>query len=139
DARCHASAEEIAASRMGTYRQEHLFALTQAVELFEVYQSKIAECEAEMATSLERLPHEREDEPPPVPGGGTRQTLSFDVRSHAWKLLGVDLFRIKGLNSETVLRIVSEVGVDLNAFPSEKHFSSWLCVSPNRRVSGGKV
>jgi transposase len=138
DARCHASADEIAASLVGNYRREHLFELKQAVELFEVYQGKIAECEAEIEAYLRSLPHEREDEPPPVPGGRKRQTMSFDVRSHAWKLTGVDLFRIKGLNSETVLRIVSEVGVELSAFPSEKHFASWLGLSPNRRISGAR-
>jgi hypothetical protein len=53
--------------------------------------------------------------------------------------LGVDLFRVQGLNSQTVLQIVSEVGVDLSGFASEKQFASWLSVSPNRRVSGGKV
>ena len=138
DARCHASAEEIAASLVGNYRQEHLFELKQAVALLEVYQEKISECEAEMERYLESLNEGKDDEPPPVPGR-KRQTLSFDVRSHAYKLLGVDLFRIKGLNAETVLRIVSEVGVNLGGFPTEKHFSSWLCLSPNRRVSGGKV
>lgn len=138
DAHCRASAEEIAASLVGNYRQEHLFELRQAVELFEVYQEKIAECEAEMERYLGSLTGGREDEPPPGPGR-KRQTLSFDVRTHAWKLTGVDLFRIKGLNAETVLRIVSEVGPDLGAFPSAKHFCSWLCLSPNRRVSGGKV
>ena len=138
DARCHATCEEIGASLVGTYRREHLFELKQAVELFEVYQAKVAECEAEMATYLESLNEGRDDEPPPLPGR-KRQTMSFDVRSHAWKLVGVDLFRIKGLNAETVLRIVSEVGADLSTFPSEKHFASWLCLSPNRRVSGGKV
>lgn len=52
---------------------------------------------------------------------------------------GVDLFRIKGLNAETVLRLLSEVGVDLGPFPTEKHFSSWLTLSPNNKVSGGRV
>lgn len=136
---CHASAEVIAQSLVGNYRQEHLFALKQAVELFEFYQQKILECEAEMEKYLQSLRGKREDEPPPVSGGGKRQSLSFNVRDHAWKLLGVDLFRVQGLNSETVLRIVSEVGVDLSGFASEKHFSSWLSLSPNRRVSGGKV
>jgi transposase len=137
--RCHASAEEIAQSLVGNYREEHLFSLKQAVELFEIYQEKIAECEAEIERYLGRLPHVREDEPPPLPFGEKRQTLSFNVREHAYKLTGVDLFRIRGLNSETVLRIVSEVGVDVSGFPSEKHYGSWLCLSPNRRVSGGKV
>jgi transposase len=138
DFRCHASAEEIAQSLIGNYRQEHLFSLKQAVELFEYYQEKIRECEAEMERYLGSLPHVTEEEPPELPLKGKQNLMSFNVRDHAYKMLGVDLFRIRGLNSETILRIVSEVGVDLNAFPSEKHFASWLCLNPNRRVSGGK-
>lgn len=65
--------------------------------------------------------------------------MSFNVRDEAYKLLGVDLFRIKGLNAETVLRLLSEVGMDLGVFPTEKHFSSWLSLSPNNKVSGRKV
>lgn len=139
DRRCHASAEVISQSLVGNYRQEHLFGLKQAVELFEVYQEKIGECEAEIEKYLGDLPDVREDEPPPLPGGEKRNTLSFNVRDHAYKLTGVDLFRIKGLSSETILRIVSEVGVDLSGFPSGNHFASWLCLSPNRRMSGGKA
>jgi transposase len=124
---------------VGNYRQEHLFSLKQAVELFEYYQEKIGECEEEMEKYLANLPHMTEEEPPELPFKEKRNLMSFNVQEHAYKMLGVDLFRIRGLNSETVLRIVSEVGVDLRAFPSEKHFASWLCLSPNRRVSGGKV
>lgn len=65
--------------------------------------------------------------------------MTFNVRDHAWRLLGVDLFRVQGLNSQTVLQIIAEVGVDLRGFASGKQFASWLSVSPNRRVSGGKV
>lgn len=137
--RCHASATEIAASLMGNYRQEHLFALKQAVELFEYYQEKIAECEKEMEKYLSSLPHVTEEEPPELPRGEKQSRVSFNVREHAYKLTGTDLFRIRGLNAETVLRIVSEVGVNVSAFPTEKHFASWLCLSPNRRVSGGRV
>lgn len=140
DRRCHASAEEIAESLVGNYRQEHLFSLKQAVELFEFYQEKIVECEAELEKYLQGLPHQREDEPPPLPGGEKRHRMSFNVRDEAWKLLGVDLFRIQGLNAETVLRITSEVGVDVaSRFPSEKHFASWLGLSPNNKITGGKV
>jgi transposase len=140
DYRCHASAEEIAESLVGNYRQEHLFSLKQAVELFEVYQTKILECEGEMEKYLKSLPHKREDDPPPLPEGEKRNLLSFNVRNEAWKLMGVDLFRVKGLNSETVLRITSEVGVDVaSRFPTEKHFASWLGLSPNTKKSGVKV
>lgn len=139
DRNCKASAEVIAQSLVGNYRQEHLFALKQAVELFEVYQAKIGECEAEMEKYLQSLSGKREDEPPPLAGSPKRQRMNFNVRDYAWKLLGVDLFRVQGLNSQTVLQIISEVGVDLSGFASEKQFASWLSVSPNRRVSGGKV
>jgi len=108
------------------------------VELFEYYQEKIGECEEEVEKYLGSLPHVTEEEPPELPLKEKRNLMSFNVRDHAYKMLGVDLFRIRRVNCETILRIVSEVGVDLNASPSEKHFASWLCLNPNRRVSGGK-
>lgn len=139
DPRCHSSREVIAESLVGNFRQEHLFALRQAVELFEFYQQKIIECEQEMAKYLRKLPHKTEDEPPRLEGREKRSRVSFNVRDHAYKLLGVDLFRIKGLNSETVLRLISEVGVDVSRFPTEKHFVSWMSLSPVRKESGGKL
>lgn len=139
DPHCKASAEVIAQSLVGNYRQEHLFALRQAVELFEFYQQKIRECEEEIEAYLKKLPHKRDDEPPPLEGRPKRSRVGFNVRDEAYKLLGVDLFRIKGLNAETVLRLVSEVGVDLGRFPTEKQFSSWLSLSPEKKITGGKV
>lgn len=138
DRNCKATAEEIAQSLVGNYRKEHLFALKQAVELFEFYQQKIRECEAEMENYLRGMSGSS-DEEPPTGGGGKRQRMSFDVRGYAYRLTGVDLFRVCGMNSQTVLQIISEVGVDLSGFGSGKQFASWLSVSPNRRVSGGKV
>lgn len=139
DPRCKATGELIAQSLIGNYRAEHLFALKQAVELFEFYQQKIGECEEQIESYLKQLPHKRDDEPPPWGGRAKKSRVSFNVRDEAYKLLGVDLFRIKGLNSETVLRLLSEVGVDLGRFPTEKQFSSWLSLSPEKKVSGGKV
>jgi transposase len=139
DPHCKASAEVIAQSLVGNYRQEHLFSLKQAVELFEFYQQKIRECEEEIEAYLKRLPHKRDDEPPPLEGRPKKSRMSFNVRDEAYKLLGVDLFGVKGLNAETVLRLVSEVGVDLGRFPTEKQFSSWLSLSPEKKITGGKV
>jgi transposase len=139
DWRCKASAEEIAASLVGTFRREHLFELRQAVEVFEVYQEKIGSVEAEMRQYLAEMTVGCEEEVAEPRDRSKRETTSFSVREYAWKLTGVDLFRAPGLGSETILRIISEVGVDLSAFPTEKYFASWSCLSPNRRVSGGKV
>ena len=122
DRNCKATHEVIAQSLIGNYRQEHLFSLKQAVELFEFYQQKIRECEQEIEAYLATLPHKRDDEPPAMEGRAKRSRVSFNVRDEAYKL-----------------RLLSEVGMDLAAFPSEKHFSSWLSLSPNNKVSGGKV
>jgi transposase len=139
DPHCKAAAEMIAQTLVGNYRRVHLFSLKQAVELFEIYQQKIRECEEEIEAYLKKLPHKRDDEPPPLEGRAKKSRVSFNVRDEAYKLLGVDLFRIKGLNSETVLRLVSAVGVELGRFPSEKDFSSWLSLSPEKKITGGKV
>ena len=139
DPRCKATADQIAASLEGTFRREHMFELRQAFELFEVYQEKIAACEAEMKNYLTEMTEGYDDDPPPKGDRRKHESMSFSVRDYAWKLTGVDLFKINGLGSETILRILSEVGVDLSAFPTEKHFASWLCLSPNRRISGKQV
>ena len=54
-------------------------------------------------------------------------------------MTGVDLTRIEGIDETTALIVISEIGLDMSKWPSEKHFTSWLGVSPHQRVSGGKV
>lgn len=51
DRRCKHSMETIAKSLTGNYRAEHLFALKQALELYEIYQDKIAECDRSIETN----------------------------------------------------------------------------------------
>jgi transposase len=52
---------------------------------------------------------------------------------------GIDLFQIEGVSFYLVLTLLSEVGTDLSAFPTANHFVSWLCLCPNKKVTGGKV
>src|SRR4029077_11352358 len=63
----------------------------------------------------------------------------FDVRAALFKLLGKDLTQIDGLGSYLSLRLIAECGDDLSAWPSAKHFTSWLCLAPSTKISGGKV
>jgi transposase len=113
--------------------------LKHAVELYEYYREKIEECEQELENYLKELPRQREDEPPPSPGGEKRTRMSFNMRDHLWKLTGVDLFQVKGLSADTLLTIYSEVGGDMSRFENAKRFSSWLRLCPGTRKSGGKV
>jgi transposase len=63
----------------------------------------------------------------------------FDVRAALFALLGKDLTQINGLGPYLALKLIAECGDDLSAWPSAKHFTSWLCLAPSKKISGGKV
>jgi len=64
---------------------------------------------------------------------------SFDVRAALYDLVGTDLTQIHGLGSSLALKLIGECGTDLWAWPTAKHFTSWLCLAPGNKISGGKV
>lgn len=141
DRRCRQSVETIAKALHGSWRAEHLFALRQAVELFDFYQQQIGRCDEETAQVLAGLdPATEEDAPPAVrKHKQDRNTPQIDdLREQLFRLVGVDLTRIDGLNAHTVLKILSEIGTDMSRWSSVKQFCSWLGLSPGNKISGGK-
>lgn len=142
DERCHHPTATIAKSLVGNYREEHLFALRQAVDLYEMYQAKIADCNQAIIKQVEKQPDISDDEPPtPDKQVQARDRIrdGVDVRDLLFKKTGVDLFAIPGLAADTLLILASEVGFDMTPWKTEKHFASWLGVCPGTRKSGGKV
>ena len=140
DPRTRADQATIAKSLQGHWREEHIFELTQALELYRGYQTKIAECDREIERQLERF-EDRSDGMPPADVGKRIQGNAprFDLRSHLHRMTGVDLTRIDGVDAFTALKVVGEIGTDMTRWPSAKHFASWLGLSPNNRITGGKV
>jgi len=69
----------------------------------------------------------------------TGNSPHFDLRTHLYRITGVDFTRIDGFGALTVQAIISEVGLDPTRFPSIKHFTSWLGLCPGSRITGGKV
>lgn len=140
--RCKHSRATIAKSLVGNYREEHLFALRQAVDLYEMYQTKIADCDQAIIKQLEKQPDLSDDEPPsadkPIQAR-VRVRDGVDVRELLFKKSGVDLFAIPGLAADTLLTLASEVGFDMTPWKTEKHFASWLGICPGTKRSGGKV
>ena len=139
---CKNSSSTIAKSLVGNYREEHLFALRQAVELYETYQKKIADCDEAIIKQLEKQPNVSDDEPPPGDKGiqaCSRIRGGVDVRDLLYQKSGLDLFAIPGLAADTLLTLASEVGFDLSPWKTEKHFASWLGLCPGTKRSGGKV
>jgi len=147
DTRCHSSAEVIEKALTGHYRAEHLFVLEQALALYDVYQQKVAACDIRIESVLKELISIRgRKEDARADGSGSPRRRSrqsngpdFDVGKALHSLLGKDLTRIHGMGPYLALKLVSECGDDLSAWPSAKHFTSWLCLAPSNKISGGKV
>ena len=141
DPRTKSDERTIARSLQGHWRKEHLFELAQALELYRTYQAKIAECDQEIEAQLERF-EDRSDGEPPAPNGKRRNQKNaprFDVQGQLYRMTGVDLTRIDGVEAYTALKVISEVGTDMTRWPNAKHFASWLGLSPNNRITGGRV
>lgn len=142
DERCQHTRTTIAKSLVGNYREEHLFALRQAVDLYEIYQAKIADCDQAIVKHVEKQPDISDGGPPPAEKRSqARERIrgGVDVRELLFKKSGVDLFAIPGLAADTLLTLASEVGFEMAPWKTEKHFTSWLGLCPGTKISGGKV
>ncbi len=139
NSRIHASDDEIAKSLQGNWRTEHLFALKQAVAGFDFTGSQLAEVDQEIERQLQTLESHEGDPPQGKKRGRARNAPRFDLRSLLFRMCGVDLTRIDGIDVSTALAVISEIGTDMSRFPTEKNFTSWLGLCPGTRITGGKV
>jgi transposase len=143
---CRSSAETIAKALTGSYRAEHLFALEQALALYDAYHEKASACDLRIEAVLKELCIHRGRGHGAVPPASRRRSrtdqanaLAFDVRAALFALLGKDLTTIDGLGPYLSLKLIAECGDDLTSWPSAKHFTSWLGLAPSNKVSGGKM
>jgi transposase len=143
DRNCKSSVETIRAALVGNYQAEHVFALQQALALYDFYQARVDECDVQIERTLATLTASKPSPQEPLAKARNRtqqpNALSFDVRSVMYQLAGVDLTQIHGIGPYLAVRLVGECGTDLSRWPSAKHFTSWLTLSPGCKVSGGKV
>jgi transposase len=143
DIRCKEPVTTLIAALTGNYRNEHVFALRQAVELYDTYQERIDDCDKEIEKAVAKLNYEKKAPNTPLPKPRRRQQQrhepDFAVRDALYTLTGVDLTQITGFGPYTALRLIGECGHDMSKWPSEKHFASWLSLSPGNKISGGKI
>jgi transposase len=143
DIRCHSSIEVIKAALVGNDRAEHIFALTQSLDLYDFYQTKIEECDRKLEAAVTALTVRADGDVPALPKARTKRKQvnapSFDVRAALYGVLGTDLTQIHGLGPSLALKLIAECGTDLRAWKSAKHFTSWLCLAPGNKISGGKL
>lgn len=139
DARIRADEAEIAASLLGNWRDEHLFALKQALAAFDFCGQQLAECDREIEQAMVVLHQHSGELAPAKRRSRSRNAPKFDVRDHLFKISGVDLTRIPGIDVTTAMTVLSEIGIDMSRFETVKHFTSWLGLCPGTKISGGKV
>jgi transposase len=141
--RCQHDTATIAKALEGHGREEHLFALQQAVDLGDVYQPHMKACEARIETCLQACERQGEASAIPLaPSPRARQrhghAPTFEVRASLHAITGVDLTRIAGIDALTALKLISEIGLDRTRWPTVKHVASWLGLGPGTKISGGK-
>ena len=142
DPRCKESEATIARALQGTWRAEHLFALRQAVALYEFYHRQISACDRAIEAHLRTFADRSGGQPLPYrPRRRKREANEprFDGRARLYCVCGVDLTAIEGIDETTALVVLSEIGTDMSRWPSSKHFCSWLGLCPQHKISGGKI
>lgn len=144
DHRCKKSEKVIAEHLTGSWREEHLFNLKSALALYDYLNTGIDAYDVEMARVIaEQTPEERAHEPAPVHHNHRKATAmrrrgEEDLRAALYRYAGKDLTTIDGISPESARVILTEIGPDVSAFHTEKHFVSWLRLCPRTAISGGK-
>jgi transposase len=143
DGRIKSNSQTLIKALEGDYRKEHLAILKQELELYEFYLTKIDECDKSIKACYEEF--DKYNDNRLLEGGNKKRQVSknapktFDLRQTLYNLVGIDFSKIPGFDVLTVQTIIAEVGLDMSKWPTEKHFTSWLGLSPNNQITGGKV
>lgn len=138
--RVKATEEVVARALEGTYREEHMFALKQALQAYDFFHQQLADCDEKLEGYLAKLPSA--SSVPMVPKASQHRRKNqphFDLRNELARIAGVDVCQIEGISALTAQTLISECGIDMSHFPSEKNFASWLALCPNNRITGGRI
>ncbi len=138
DPGCAKSESQIAEALTGHWRDEQLFVLEQTIALWDFCQTLMRKCDERIEALVRTLPVRTCTESKRRRSRRKNQ-VSFDGRALLHERLGVDLTLIKGLEVLTILTVISECGLDLSRFPTDKHYVSWLGLAPGTRKSGHRV
>lgn len=146
--KCASSFEEIEKSLTGHWKNEHLFSLQQALELYDFYQKQILHCDEKIEEALQELnggekpgdanTQNHDDKSPKKTPKFHKNALHFDIKAYLQSITGVDLTKIPGIDGSSALKIIGEIGTDMSPWKSAAHFTSWMGLSPENKISGGK-
>lgn len=139
DGRCSNDEATIALALQGNWREDHLFALKQAMDTYHFYQEKLTEVDEKIRAHLETFEDKSQGKPlERVTKKHRVNDPAFDARKYLYTITGMDLTEVDGLEANTVLSVISEIGLDMSPWPTEKHFTSWLTLCPGVNKTGGR-
>ena len=135
-------AERVCESLVGTWKEEHLFALRQALAGWEFYRGQIAECDKALEQVLKQLTDSQPPAPQQLPSWGRRSGANSpqipELRQMLWKLCGgKDPTAIPGISDYALLQLIAETGTELSShWKTDKQFTAWAGLAPGTRQSG---
>ena len=144
DRRCRQSEEQIAEQLSGHWREDHLFSLQQALKMYDAIHERIAAYEKEILGRLHQMerPDQQGQTAPPLGNANKAQKIKKHgqeaKRQALYRMSGVDATQIDAIGVDTVEVVISEYGLDLSRFPTEKQFVSHATLAPHVPKSGGK-
>lgn len=144
DGRIKASNEDVRKSLKGIWKEEYLFMLQQAYDGYNFYQAQIKQCEEKIKeVLLQQVAQLREGDLTDIDIERKKKLkkneFGFDLQALLKMVIGVDLCIIDSISEISALEVISEIGTDMNQWKSSKHFAAWLNVTPNTKITGGKI
>jgi transposase len=154
------SVDEMKAALQGDWREEQLLILGLARKTYRFFEDQISRCDQAIQQQLKTMPSApvpattapKDSPAAPMPdasaeppekkkrkrkSGGNEP--SQDLMPELIRICGVDLSQMGGFNLLSILVLISEMGVDMSRWRSEKALSSWLGLAPGNKISGGRI
>lgn len=141
DGRIKANKEDVKRSLQGVWKEENIFELEQSFEMYHLYRCKITDCDKRIENIILQKtgPQPNVNESKKQYVKNNKNNLNFDATAMLQQITGTDVTEIFGINDSNALEILCETGFDMNKWPTEKHFTAWLNLAPNTKISGGKI
>jgi len=145
DYRCGKSKEEIAKALEGNYKPEHIFELQQALQAYDFFQQQIKDCDVQIEMLYAAFEPKVDVDEKPLPSPKRKRNKpegnapDFNLRLYLYRMAGVDLTQIDGIDVLIAQTVLSEIGLDMSRWDSVKHFTSLLSLCPHNDVTGGKI
>jgi transposase len=142
DIRVKKSKQEIEKNLHGQWSEELLYELKDCYDLLNVHENKIKDCDFKIDSILQQQTKHIKFEvqtPLAIKQKKGKHQCKIDLQKYCYQVFGTDIFLINGVSVGAALTLISEIGLSIYKFENPKKFTSWLRLSPNNKISGGRI